>query len=100
MLRWGLSRTNCFFAIRNTTPLLASDPGHDLPGDRLRHLLVRMELHGRRGPSLGLRPQVSNVAEHLGERHLGADDLAVAPLLHALHLPPPAVEVADDLAHV
>src|SRR5256885_4874775 len=65
MLRWGLSRTNCFLAISpvllslcrlGTQPLLASNPGHDLTGDRLGDLLIGMELHRVRRATLGARP--------------------------------------------
>ena len=36
-----------------------------------------MELHGRCSPTLGLRPEVRNVAEHRRERHLSAHDAGV-----------------------
>src|SRR5689334_23710570 len=40
-----------------------------------RSLGVVTEFHGRRGPALGHRPQVRDVAEHLGERDERPDDL-------------------------
>ena len=45
------------------------------------------------------RAQVGGVAEHLGQRHLGADDLRVAARLHALDVAAAAGEVAHDVAH-
>src|SRR3954451_22801246 len=52
--------------------LLAADAGHDLECDRLRDLLVGVELHGVRRAPLGARAEVTNVAEHLAERHPGS----------------------------
>ena len=49
--------------------------------------------------ALGLGAQVGRVAEHLGQRHLRADDLRVAARLHALDVTAATVEVADDVAH-
>src|SRR5690606_2891019 len=48
----------------------------------------------------GLRAQVTDVAEHLGQRHEGANDLDAGRILHGLDLTAPRVEVADDVAHV
>src|SRR5580658_11338743 len=47
--------------------LLPLRPGDDFLGNRLRNLVVRMELHRVRGATLGARTQVSRVAEHVGE---------------------------------
>src|ERR1700722_7417672 len=68
--------------------LLPLRPGDDLLGDRLRNLVVRMELHRVRGATLGARTQVSRVAEHIGERDQRLDDVARPLLIHALHAPP------------
>ncbi len=45
----------------------------DFFGDRLGNLLVRVDLHGVRRATLGARTEVSNVAEHLSQGHLGID---------------------------
>src|ERR1700729_504263 len=50
------------------------------------HFLVAVELHRVRGAALGRGPHVRGVAEHLGERHMGGDDLSVTTLLHAVDL--------------
>src|SRR5580704_2952650 len=69
--------------------LLPLRPGDDFLGNRLRNLVVRMELHRVRGATLGARTQVSRVAEHVGERDKRLDDVTRPLLLHALHAPPP-----------
>src|SRR5689334_8767887 len=47
------------------------------------------------------RAEIGRVAEHLRHRHGGLDDLLAAALrLGALDLAAPAVQVADDVAHV
>src|SRR5271154_460411 len=56
--------------------LLPLRPSDDLLGNRLRNLVVRMELHRVRGATLGARTQVSRVAEHVGERNKRLDDVA------------------------
>ena len=43
-----------------------------------RHLLVVVELHGEVGAALGEGAQLVHVAEHVGERHHGVDDVGVA----------------------
>src|SRR5438046_9222585 len=69
---WGLFRSN--FSLAMVAPgflsgiqnfrtgdggrSLATDPGDDLVCDRLRDLLVRVELHRVRGPALGPRTKV------------------------------------------
>ena len=52
------------------------------------------------GATLGARTQIGSVAKHLGQGHLGPDDLAAAPLLHPFDPASPGGEVADDVAHV
>ena len=49
---------------------LAPEAGDDFLLHVGRHLLVRVELHGVRGPALGPRTEVGSVTEHLRERHL------------------------------
>src|ERR687892_356631 len=60
------------------TPLASASAGHGLAG-RLggdlfrhgrRHFLVTRELHGVSGATLGHRPHVGRVPEHLPERHV------------------------------
>ncbi len=48
---------------------------NEFRGQTGRDLGVMTELHRRRRPALGHRPQVRDVAEHLGERNEGPDDL-------------------------
>src|SRR6266571_247079 len=79
---------------------LAGGLSDDLPGDVRGNLVVGVELHRVARPALGLRPQVADVAEHLRQRHQGADDAAAATLLHRLDDAPTGVEVADDVTHV
>src|SRR6478609_7171721 len=55
--------------------LLAPGLLDDLVGNIPRNLGVAVELHRVHRTTLGLGPQVADVAEHLGERHLGADHL-------------------------
>src|SRR3954453_11307341 len=83
MLTWGLVRSN--FCLDMASPLLPSNPRHDLLGDLRRNLHVRVQLHGRvRRAALGLRPEVRRVAEQLGERHEHLDRLHARPVLDAL----------------
>ena len=86
MLTCGLVRSNFFLAIVGCSLLLArSGSGLDLRlldelrGQAGRDLGVVTELHRRRRPTLGHRPQVRDVAEHLGERDERPDDLASTP---------------------
>src|SRR5919205_3988024 len=107
MLMWGFERSNFCLAMEGSSaprsslrpPLLPAHPGDDLAGDRLRNFLVGVELHGVGRSTLRARPKVSSVAEHLGQRYLGPDDVARSPLLHALDAAAPTREVADDVAH-
>src|SRR5690606_24091812 len=72
----------------------------DLCRDVRRHLVVVRELHRVLGAALGERAQFVDVAEHVGERHHGLDDLRVAAGVGALDHAAAAVEVADHVAHV
>src|SRR5438067_1006277 len=93
--------------MRNTTmnvtstcradPLLDLRLGDELGREVRGNLGVVAELHGIAGSTLGHRPQVCGVAEHLGERDRAADDLRRAAGVHPLDLAAPAVEVADDV---
>src|SRR5689334_17489372 len=105
MFTCGLVRSNFFLAIADCS--LAPRPSGRLDlrlldefrGQRGRNLGVVTEFHRRRRPTLGHRPQVRDVAEHLGERDERPDDLGVRPRLHPLDLAAPAVQVADHVAH-
>src|SRR5690606_16021722 len=66
--------------------------------DRARHLGVVRELHGVGRAALAHRAQLADVAEHVGERHVGPDDGGVAPHLLAADLTTAAVDVANDVA--
>src|SRR3954468_21486578 len=105
MLTCGLLRSNFFFAIVGVLLLLAgwarSAPCllNELRGQAVRDLGVVTEFHRRRRPALGHRPQVRDVAEHLGERDERSDDLCRPARLHALDLAAAAVQVADHVAH-
>src|SRR6187402_483998 len=105
MLTCGLLRSNFFLAIVGCSLLLyplarlGSCLLDKLRGQAGWDLGVMTELHRRRRATLGHRPQVRDVAEHLGKRDERPDDLGRPARLHALDLPPAAVEVADDFAH-
>src|SRR5439155_17276297 len=72
----------------------------DFGGDRRGYLFVVVELHGEGGAPLAHRAQVRHVAEHVGERHHGVDDIGIATPVLAVDVPAPGVEVADDVAGV
>src|SRR5690348_11627718 len=104
MLRCGLVRSNLALAMAvpyslAVRELFAANALDDFLGNRLWHLLVRVELHGVRRAALGARTKVSSVAEHLSEGHLRPHHVGVATLLHALHAATPRREVTDHVAH-
>src|SRR5262245_20501786 len=104
MFTCGLVRSNFFLAISARFSLsdrCSADPGlgDELLSEVARDLCVVRQLHRIARATLGHRPQVGRVAEHLGERHRGADDRRRAPVLGALEVAAAAVEVADDVAH-
>src|SRR4029078_11857564 len=66
-------------------PVLLLGFGVDgLAGDRLRHFLVAIELHGERGPALRRRAQVGCVAKDGCEADARPNCLRVAPRLEVL----------------
>src|SRR6056297_3664755 len=69
-------------------------------GDVIGHLGVLLELHRVSGAALRHGAQLRRIAEHLRQRHLGADDLAHGRIIQALRQAAPAVQVAHDVAHV
>src|SRR6187401_846778 len=98
MLTCGLLRSNFCFAIYSS--VLRALGGDNLACDRLRDVLVAIELHGERCPALRRRSQVGCVAEHGGQRNVGVDRLRVAARLDALDAPAARVEVAENVAEV
>src|SRR3954465_11494850 len=98
-LRCGLVRSNFCLPIRSF-PSLRGLRVDELAGDRLRHFLVPVELHGERGPALRRRPQVGGVTEHPGQGHSGPDRLRVPARLEALDAPAARVEIAHHVAEV
>src|SRR4051794_13828661 len=74
--------------------LLAPGLLDDLLGNVTRNLGVAVELHRVHGTTLGLGPQVADVAEHLGERDLGPDHLDAGRVLHGLDHASAGVDVA------
>src|SRR5690242_3104259 len=106
MFTCGLVRSNFFLAIVASLLALGRDRcsadlglGDELLGKVARDLCVVRQLHRVAGPALGHRPQVRGVAEHLRERHRGADDDRRPAVLGALELAAASVEVADHVAH-
>src|SRR5436309_1830159 len=95
MLTCGLVRSNFFLAIW-LSPLSPRPLDlallDELGGHRCRDLRVMRKLHGRRRATLGHRPQVRHVAEHLRQRHERPDHLRGSARLHALHVATAAVE--------
>src|ERR1700761_9839750 len=83
---------------------LASSLAGRLGDDLLRHVRrnfgVGVEHHGVVRPALSLRPQVADVAEHLGQRHVCSDHAGAAAFLHGLNLATAGVQVADHVTHV
>src|SRR5690606_23453487 len=80
--------------------LLAPGLLDDLLGNVPRNLGVAVELHRVHRATLGLGPQVADVAEHLRQRHQCANDLDASRVRHGLDHSTTGVEVADDVAHV
>src|SRR5690242_12668104 len=59
-----------------------------------------IEMHRVLGPPLAHRAQRVDIAEHVGERNHRVDDPRIATAIHAGDLTAPAVQIADDVAHV
>src|SRR5262245_8648821 len=100
----GFVRSYFAFAIESPPALLprsvalggsAAGLGRDLLGNGRRHFFVAGKLHGGGGPTLGHRPEIGHVAEHLPEGDLGPDDFGGAPDLLRHDPSAPTVEVAD-----
>src|SRR4029079_2633773 len=69
-LRCGFVRSNfCFAMCPPSSPLLrALRLRDDLARDRLRRILVAVELHRESGATLRRRPQVGRITEHRAKR--------------------------------
>ena len=77
----------CFLRLLLTTRSLAARPcAISSLRCLLRNFCVVGELHRVAGAALGHAAQLGGVAEHLGQRHHGPDDLRVAARLDALDL--------------
>src|SRR6185295_5011758 len=83
MFTCGFVRSNFFLAILRT-PLADLGLGDELLGQVARDLGVMRQLHRVARSTLGHRPEVGGVAEHLGQRDERPDDLGRAPEVHAL----------------
>src|SRR5512142_1451596 len=71
----------------------------DRCGHVRRDRCVGSEFHRVGGASLGHGAELRRVAEHLGERHFGVDDLHAGAIAHLLDGAALGGEVADDVAH-
>src|SRR6266496_3954632 len=91
----GLVRSNFAFAIA-----LAFHFRNDFFGLGFRYFLIVAEFHAVNRTPLAHRPQRRGIAEHLGQRDTGRDDVRVGALRHAADLAAPRRQVADDVAHV
>src|SRR5215217_2012461 len=101
--------TGCAFRYRQAHPnffaakvrgLFAAGLLDDLVGNCLRDLGVAVERHGVHSAALGLRTQVTDVAEHAGQRNVSTDNLDALCIFHGLHLATAGVEVTDNFTHV
>src|SRR3954468_16918498 len=101
-LRCGFVRSNFCFAMCPPSSLLlrALRLGDDLARDRLRRILVAVELHRESGATLRRRPQVGRVTEHRGKRDAGANRLRISPRLEPFDPAAARIEVSHDVAEV
>src|SRR5437879_11013887 len=105
MFTWGLLRSYFSFAISLSAPQLvrfrnsllvllsccaSGGLGHDFFGNRSGRLGVVRKVHGEACAALRAAAQVGGVAEHLGQRHLGA-----AILIAITRFPTVRVRAAD-----
>src|SRR5215468_6593082 len=97
---WFVAAAACGATLHDDGPLLPGRLRDDLLCHVRGNLGVGVELHRVARPALGLRPQVTDVAEHLRQRYQCADDAGTAALLHRLDDAAAGVEVADDVTHV
>src|ERR1035437_7358382 len=105
MLTCGLVRSNFFFAIAATPSLLLragldwsnsgllNELGRQVGGD----LGVVRQLHRVTGATLGHRPQVRGIAEHLGQGYPRLDHLRGRARFHCLDVATTTIDVADDV---
>src|SRR5471030_3475992 len=98
MLQCGLLRSNFAFAIFLLLNSYLGVFGFDFVRERLRDLAVVIEFHRIVRAPLGLAAQLIDVAEHVGQRHHGGDNLGVAARILTLYLATTGIEVADHAA--
>src|SRR4051794_5653775 len=97
MLTCGLFLSNFALAICAFPPYVGSLSlyfSNDLFGDGFRGRLVVVERHGVGGATLRGGPEVGGVAEHLGQRNHGGDDLRSCAGLHTHDPAASGVEIA------
>src|SRR5699024_9228217 len=82
------------------TSSLAPGLRDDLLGNAAGNLRVAVELHGVHRTTLGLGPQIADVAEHLRQRDESTDVLDPAHVLHRLHLTASGFPVDDYISHL
>src|SRR4029450_2637130 len=101
-LRGGFMRSNfCFAICPPSSPCLrALRLGHDLARDRLRRILVAVELHRECGATLRRRTQIGRITEHRGKRDAGANRLRISPWLEPFDPAAARVEISHDIAEV
>src|SRR4051812_27360122 len=79
--------------------LISPRLGDHLLSDSRRQRRIMIELHRIRGPSLGCRAEICCVPEHARQWHECPDDLGASAHFHALNMPAPSVEIANNVAH-
>src|SRR5690625_2482716 len=80
--------------------LSAGTSCNNLLGHGGRNLSVGVEDHGVVSATLGLGTQVTNVAEHLGQRNQSLDSLDAGAVFHGVDLATTGVDVTDNFVHV
>ena len=59
-----------------------------------------IEMHRVLGAPLARRPQVIHITEHIGQRHCRIQHTGVTAGIHTRNIATPAVQIADDVAHI
>src|SRR5438105_11427045 len=99
-LRWGLVRSNFFFA---TVSSCLTSPGRAAANSLrqvARHLRVMTEFHRIRRPPGRHRSKLGSVAEHFRKRHVRLHVLRRAATLHAEDVTAARGEVAHHITEV
>src|SRR5688500_16074618 len=107
-LQCGLFRSNFSLPISALLMQLGRHAARSIAGSRVlglyffrdvaRHFRIVGELHRVRRTPLAHGPQLTDVAEHVGQRHVGAHHGGVAAHLLIADLAAAAVDIADDVA--